>query len=126
MGGGPCGRNQDCEGGEMSLAALRSDLPPLAGSIEPNGSLADVIWFRTGRAAEWLVRPRDANDLARFLAALDPAVPVMAVGVGSNLIVRDGGISGVVVRLPKSFAAVAVEPGNRIRAGAAAMGITVA
>lgn len=110
----------------MSLAALRSDLPPLAGSIEANGSLADFIWFRTGGPAEWLVRPRDVADLARFLAALDPAIPVMAVGVGSNLIVRDGGIPGVVVRLPKSLAAVAVEPGNRIRAGAAAMGITVA
>ena len=96
------------------------------GSIEPHASLADFIWFRTGGAAEWLVRPKDVDDLAGFLAALDPAVPVMAVGVGSNLIVRDGGVAGVVVRLPKAFARVTIEPGHRVRAGAAAMGITVA
>ena len=98
----------------------------LRGSIEPHASLADFIWFRTGGAADWLVRPADVEDLAAFLAALDPAVPVMAVGVGSNLIVRDGGIAGVVVRLPKTFAKVSIEPGHRVRAGAAAMGITVA
>jgi UDP-N-acetylmuramate dehydrogenase len=54
----------------------------------------DFIWFRTGGPAEWLVRPKDIDDLARFLGALDPAVPVMPVGVGSNLIVRDGGVPG--------------------------------
>jgi UDP-N-acetylmuramate dehydrogenase len=102
------------------------DVPPLAGVVEPQGSLADFIWFRTGGPAEWLVRPRDTDDLARFLAALDPAVPLMPVGVGSNLIVRDGGVPGVVVRLPKSFARVTVEPGDRVRAGGGAMGITVA
>ena len=101
-------------------------LPVLRGSIEPHASLADFIWFRTGGAAEWLVRPKDVDDLAGFLAALDPAVPVMAAGVGSNLIVRDGGVAGVVVRLPKAFARVSIEPGHRVRAGAAAMGITVA
>ncbi len=102
------------------------DLPALAGSIEPNGSLADFIWFRTGGPAEWLVRPSDEQDLARFLAELDPALPVTPVGVGSNLIVRDGGVPGIVIRLPKSFAKAKVEPGNRLRAGGAAMGITVA
>ena len=98
----------------------------LKGTIESRASLAEFIWFRTGGEAEWLVRPQDPADLAAFLAALDPAVPVMAVGVGSNLIVRDGGVPGVVVRLPKAFAKVSVEPGCRIRAGAGAMGITVA
>ena len=107
-------------------AARPVTLPPLTGTAEARASLADFIWFRTGGPAEWLVRPSDLTDLAGFLAALDPAVPVMAVGVGSNLIVRDGGVAGVVVRLPKAFAGVAREPGNRIRAGAAAMGITVA
>jgi UDP-N-acetylmuramate dehydrogenase len=101
-------------------------IPGLAGTAEPQASLADFIWFRTGGVAEWLVRPKDVVDLAAFLKALDPSVPVMPVGVGSNLIVRDGGVPGVVVRLPKSFAAVTVEPGNRVRAGAGAMGITVA
>jgi UDP-N-acetylmuramate dehydrogenase len=64
--------------------------------------------------------------LAEFLAALDPAVPVMAIGVGSNLIVRDGGVPGVVVRLPKALAKVSVEADGQVRAGAGAMGITVA
>jgi UDP-N-acetylmuramate dehydrogenase len=102
------------------------DLPRLEGSTEPDGSLADFIWFRTGGPAEWLVRPNDVEDLARFLSELDPSVPVMPVGVGSNLIVRDGGVPGVVVRLPKAMSHVHVEPGNRVRAGGGAMGITVA
>ncbi|HEX8222382.1 MAG TPA: UDP-N-acetylmuramate dehydrogenase [Allosphingosinicella sp.] len=101
-------------------------VPAPRGSIEPDGSLADFIWFRTGGPAEWLVKPSDVEDLARFLADLDPAVPVMPVGVGSNLIVRDGGVPGVVVRLPKAMSHVHVEPGHRVRAGGGAMGITVA
>ena len=101
-------------------------LPPLKGEAEHQGSLADFIWFRTGGPAEWLVRPRDVNDLASFMAGLDPETPVLPVGVGSNLIVRDGGVPGVVVRLPKAFAKVSIEPANRVRAGGAAMGITVA
>jgi UDP-N-acetylmuramate dehydrogenase len=96
------------------------------GSIEPAGSLADFIWFRTGGPAERLVRPNDVEDLARFLADLDPGVPVLPVGVGSNLIVRDGGVPGVVVRLPKAMSHVHIEPGHRVRAGGGAMGITVA
>jgi UDP-N-acetylmuramate dehydrogenase len=102
------------------------EIPRIAGRSERHGSLADFIWFRTGGPAEWLVRPDDAEDLARFLANLDPAVPVLPVGVGSNLIVRDGGVPGIVVRLPKAMSGVRVEPGNRIRAGGGAMGITVA
>ncbi|MGN6620243.1 MAG: FAD-binding protein, partial [Sphingomonas sp.] len=101
-------------------------LPPLKGSAEHHGSLADFIWFRTGGPAEWLVRPESVEDLASFMAGLDPETPVLPVGVGSNLIVRDGGVPGVVVRLPKAMAKVTVEPGNRVRAGAGAMGITVA
>ena len=102
------------------------ELPRLAGVADRNGSLADFIWFRTGGPAEWLIRPKDIADLSTFMRDLDPAVPVMPVGVGSNLIVRDGGVPGVVVRLPKSLAQVTIEPGNRVRAGAGAMGITVA
>jgi UDP-N-acetylmuramate dehydrogenase len=105
-------------------------LPSLAGEIQRNGSLADFIWFRTGGPAEWLVKPRDVADLAAFLRALDPSVPVLPVGVGSNLIVRDGGVPGVVVRLPKAMGHVHVEPGTkgpwRVRAGGGAMGISVA
>jgi UDP-N-acetylmuramate dehydrogenase len=102
------------------------DLPELAGQAERHGSLADFIWFRTGGPADWLVRPKDVEDLAGFLRELDPEVPVMPVGVGSNLIVRDGGVPGIVVRLPKSFARVEIEPGHRVRAGGGAMGISVA
>ncbi|HYN46684.1 MAG TPA: FAD-binding protein, partial [Allosphingosinicella sp.] len=102
------------------------DLPRLQGSAERGGSLADFIWFRTGGPAEWLVKPASVEDLAHFLRDLDPAMPVLAVGVGSNLIVRDGGVPGVVVRLPKALAKVGVEPGNRVRVGGGAMGITVA
>lgn len=105
---------------------LLTELPPLAGKVEAGGSLADFIWFRTGGPAEWLVKPKDRADLAQFLSALPQNVPVMPVGVGSNLIVRDGGVPGVVIRLPKSFAQIAVEDGLRVRAGAAAMGISVA
>ncbi|HEU4961672.1 MAG TPA: UDP-N-acetylmuramate dehydrogenase [Sphingomonas sp.] len=101
-------------------------LPPLRGTAEHQGSLAEFIWFRTGGPAEWLVRPESVRDLASFMAGLDPDTPVLPVGVGSNLIVRDGGVPGVVVRLPKAMAKVTVEPGNRVRAGAGAMGITVA
>jgi UDP-N-acetylmuramate dehydrogenase len=101
-------------------------LPPLRGTIAHQGSLADFIWFRTGGPAEWLVRPDDVQSLAAFMAGLDPEVPVLPVGVGSNLIVRDGGVPGVVVRLPKAMAKVSIEAGNRVRAGGAAMGITVA
>jgi UDP-N-acetylmuramate dehydrogenase len=110
----------------MSRAALATPLPTLAGTAERGGSLADFIWFRTGGPAEWLVRPKDVADLSQFLADLAAEMPVLPVGVGSNLIVRDGGVPGVVIRLPKSFAAVAIEGGTRVRAGAAAMGITVA
>lgn len=106
--------------------ATRIEIPDLAGTVEQSGSLADFIWFRTGGPAEWLVRPTSVEDLADFLRRLDPAVPVLPVGVGSNLIVRDGGVPGIVVRLPKSLASVKVEAGHRIRAGGGAMGITVA
>ncbi|HYG47091.1 MAG TPA: UDP-N-acetylmuramate dehydrogenase [Allosphingosinicella sp.] len=113
-------------GGAPRLRSGRTEIPGLAGSAEACGSLADFIWFRTGGPAEWLVKPDNVEDLARFLAELDPAVPVLPVGVGSNLIVRDGGVPGVVVRLPKAMSHVHVEPGQRVRAGGGAMGITVA
>ncbi|MDE0932190.1 MAG: UDP-N-acetylmuramate dehydrogenase [Novosphingopyxis baekryungensis] len=101
-------------------------MPALKGSLTENGSLADFIWFRTGGPADWLARPASVDDLSAFLADLDPDMPVMPVGVGSNLIVRDGGVPGVVVRLPKAMGKVTIEGERRVRAGAAAMGITVA
>ena len=128
-------RKREGEAGSDLAAVLPSRLregiegracPPLEGTLEPNGSLADFIWFRTGGPAQYLIRPKDTQDLANFLRALDPQTPVLPVGVGSNLIVRDGGVPGVVVRLPKSFAKVTIEPNNRVRSGGGAMGITVA
>lgn len=110
----------------MSAGLQTADLPPIDGELEAQASLASFIWFRTGGPAEWLARPASVDDLARFLAALDPSVPVMPIGVGSNLIVRDGGIPGVVVRLPKAMSKITVEADCRIRAGGAAMGITLA
>jgi UDP-N-acetylmuramate dehydrogenase len=125
MGGGTCRRDQAGEVGQVSTAAAET-LPELKGTVEPGGRLADFSWFRTGGPAEWLVKPKDEADLSRFLYELDPGVAVTPIGVGSNLIVRDGGVEGVVVRLPKSFATVTIEPGNRVRGGGGAMGITVA
>ncbi len=100
-------------------------LPPTRGTLTPARPLADLTWLRVGGPADWLFRPADEDDLARFLAALDPAVPVFPMGVGSNLIVRDGGIRGVVVRLGRGFGGIAVD-GDRVVAGAAALDAQVA
>jgi UDP-N-acetylmuramate dehydrogenase len=84
----------------MSVA----ELPKVAGKLTANAPLAPLVWFKSGGAAEWLFEPKDIADLQSFLRGLDLSVPVMALGLGSNLIVRDGGVSGVVVRLGKAFA----------------------
>ncbi len=120
------GRSSDAGAGAPRLRSGRAEIPAINGEAEANGSLADFIWFRTGGPAEWLVRPASVDDLSAFLRDLDPAVGVLPVGVGSNLIVRDGGVPGVVVRLPKAMAHVHIESSNRVRAGGGAMGITVA
>lgn len=101
------------------------DLPPVAGRLTANAPLAPLVWFKSGGAAQWLFEPKDADDLARFLAALEPGVPVMALGLGSNLIVRDGGVPGVVVRLGKAFAGVAAIDATTLRCGGGASGILV-
>jgi UDP-N-acetylmuramate dehydrogenase len=90
------------------------------GSYTHGAPLKDLVWFRAGGTAEVLFRPADADDLATFLAARPRDMNVIVIGVGSNLLVRDGGIPGVVVRLPAAFGKVAVD-GVRIRAGAAAL-----
>ncbi|MGC8477696.1 MAG: UDP-N-acetylmuramate dehydrogenase, partial [Acetobacteraceae bacterium] len=110
------------------MAAARDSgfaLPPLRGRIQHDAPLAPTSWFRVGGPAELLVRPADAADLAGFLAALDPAIPVHVLGACSNLIIRDGGIAGVTVRLARGFAAVAIEAEGVI-AGAGALDATVA
>ena len=95
------------------------------GKLTSQGPLAPLVWFKTGGTAEWLFEPADADDLADFLRALDPAVPVMALGLGSNLIVRDGGVPGVVVRLGKPFAGVEALDATTLRCGGGASGILV-
>ncbi|WP_232833976.1 MULTISPECIES: UDP-N-acetylmuramate dehydrogenase [unclassified Sphingomonas] len=100
-------------------------LPSVRGRLTRDAPLAPLVWFKAGGAAEWLFEPADEDDLAAFLAALDPAVPVMALGLGSNLIVRDGGVPGVVVRLGKAFAKVAARDATTLRCGGGASGILV-
>lgn len=101
-----------------------SDIP-LRGTRTQDRPLADLTWLRVGGPADWLVQPADEDDLCSFLAALDPAVPVFPMGVGSNLIVRDGGLPGVVIRLGRGFNAIRVE-GDQVIAGAAALDAHVA
>ena len=98
---------------------------PVRGTLTPNRTLADLTWLRVGGPADWLFQPADLDDLAAFLAALDPAVPVFPMGVGSNLIVRDGGIRGVVIRLGRGFNAIDID-GDRVTVGAAALDAHVA
>lgn len=100
-------------------------LPPVRGSYTPDAPLKDLVWFRSGGPAEILFRPADVDDLATFLYARPRDVNVSVVGVGSNLLVRDGGIRGVVIRLPAAFGGISVD-GTRVRAGAAALDSAVA
>ncbi len=102
-----------------------ADLPQTRGTLTPCRTLADLTWMRVGGPAEVLFQPADVDDLSKFLAALDPAVPVFPMGVGSNLIVRDGGIAGVVVRLGRGFNGIEIE-GTTVRVGAAALDAHVA
>jgi UDP-N-acetylmuramate dehydrogenase len=100
------------------VADWRDKLPPVRGRLERNAALAPFTWFRVGGPAELLFIPEDEDDLAAFLKALDPAAPVLAIGVGSNLLVRDGGVEGVVIRLGRGFSKVEARDGHRIYAGA--------
>lgn len=100
-------------------------LPAVRGKLTPSAPLAPLVWFKSGGAAEWLFEPKDLGDLQDFLRALDPAVPVMALGLGSNMIVRDGGVPGVVVRLGKAFAKVERLDELTLNCGGGASGILV-
>ncbi|MBK9433265.1 UDP-N-acetylmuramate dehydrogenase [Sphingorhabdus sp.] len=100
-------------------------MPPVRGKLTHGAALAPLVWFKSGGAAEYLFEPADVKDLSDFLFALDPSVPVMALGLGSNLIVRDGGVPGVVVRLGKAFAKVTRANDVTLDCGAGASGILV-
>jgi UDP-N-acetylmuramate dehydrogenase len=101
------------------------ELPTVRGTLTPQRVLADLTWMRVGGPAEVLFQPADIDDLSTFLAALDPEIPVFPMGVGSNLIVRDGGISGVVIRLGRGFNTIQIED-DQVIAGAAALDAHVA
>lgn len=100
-------------------------LPKVRGTYTYNAPIRDLVWFRVGGPAQVLLRPADIDDLAAFLAARPAGLPVAVIGVGSNLLVRDGGIPGLVVRLPAVFGRIAAE-GMKLRVGAAALDATVA
>ncbi|WP_269516113.1 UDP-N-acetylmuramate dehydrogenase [Brevundimonas subvibrioides] len=108
------------------MKTWRDTLPAVRGKLLRDEPLAPFTWFRVGGAADVLFLPADADDLADFLKALDPAVPVTVLGVGSNVIVRDGGVEGVVIRLAgRAFAGIATD-GDTITAGAGALDAMVA
>jgi UDP-N-acetylmuramate dehydrogenase len=104
---------------------LSAQMPGLRGSLASHAPMAGLSWFRTGGPAQALFEPADENDLAYFLAHLDPAIPVLVLGAGSNILVRDGGIEGVVIRLGKSFQEVTIE-GLSVSAGAGAPDVKLA
>ncbi|GAB4072096.1 UDP-N-acetylmuramate dehydrogenase [Ancylobacter sonchi] len=114
----------------MSFPDLTADLaarmPELRGRLLANQPLAPLTWFRVGGPAQMLFTPADEDDLAYFLARLPAEIPVTVIGLGSNLIVRDGGVAGVVIRLARGFSDVVVEEGHRLRVGAAVPDVKLA
>jgi UDP-N-acetylmuramate dehydrogenase len=104
---------------------LRARLPELRGRLLANQSLAEFTWFRVGGPAQIYYMPEDEDDLAYVLRDLPAEIPVTVVGAGSNLIVRDGGVPGIVIRLGRGFNAIGVEPEHRLRAGTAMLDVMV-
>jgi UDP-N-acetylmuramate dehydrogenase len=107
------------------IQPLIERLPAVRGRYTENAALAGITWFRVGGSAEVAFRPADRDDLAGFLRTKPADVPVTVIGVGSNLLVRDGGVPGVVVRLGRDFAGIDID-GAKLRAGAAALDLNVA
>ena len=101
-------------------------LPSVRGELVADAPLAPLTWFRAGGNAEVRFRPADADDLADFLSMLPADIPVTVIGVGSNLLVRDGGVPGVVIHLGRSFMNITIEGDTHIRAGTAALDVAVA
>lgn len=100
-------------------------LPSVRGTLTAQRALSSLTWLRVGGPADWVFQPADVDDLSDFLAALDPNIPVFPMGVGSNLIVRDGGLRAVVIRLGRGFNTIEVD-GDTVTAGAAALDSHVA
>lgn len=101
-------------------------MPDLRGRLRANASLSDITWFRIGGPAQVLFTPADESDLAYFLQKLPDGVPINVIGLGSNLLIRDGGVSGVVIRLGRGFSKIEVEEPNRLRVGTAVPDVKVA
>ena len=110
---------------DASGSDLIRRLPPVRGRLTANAPIGPMTWFRVGGPAEALFRPADIDDLAGFLAALPPDIPVTVIGVGSNLLVRDGGIRGVTIRLGRGFVDI-VPNGEQVETGAGALDLNVA
>jgi UDP-N-acetylmuramate dehydrogenase len=115
-------RHLQGEGEQVNELATK---PKVRGKLTPNAPLAPLVWFKSGGDAQWLFEPRDEDDLVDFLRELDPELPLMALGLGSNMIVRDGGVPGVVVRLGKAFSKIDNVDDVTIRCGGGASGILV-
>ena len=98
-------------------ADLRAAMPELRGRLTPNTPMADITWFRAGGSAQILFGPQDEADLAYFLKNAPKDLPVFVIGLGSNLLVRDGGVPGVVIRLGRGFGDTVIEPDHKIRTG---------
>jgi UDP-N-acetylmuramate dehydrogenase len=111
---------------EDITSGLHTIMPELRGRLVANAPLADITWFRVGGPAQALFTPADEADLATFLQNLPDGVPINVIGLGSNLLVRDGGVPGVVIRLGRGFGEIKVEPGNRLRVGTAVPDVKVA
>jgi len=106
--------------------ALIARLPRVRGPYTANAAIRDLTWFRAGGPADLLFIPADADDLAAFLAGCPADIPVLVIGVGSNLLVRDGGVPGVVIRLGRGFMNITREGETRLRAGAAVLDVALA
>ncbi|WP_370032921.1 UDP-N-acetylmuramate dehydrogenase [Qipengyuania mesophila] len=102
------------------------DTTGLRGKLTPDAPLAKLVWFKAGGKADWLFEPADLEDLRLFLERLGGRLPVMALGLGSNMIVRDGGVPGVVIRLGKPFAKIETHADHTLTCGGGAHGILVA
>lgn len=108
------------------VPSLKAAVPALRGALEANAASAPLSWFRAGGPVQALFTPADEDDLALFLASVPADLPVTVIGLGSNLLIRDGGLPGVLVRLGRGFSDVQVGPGRRIEAGAGAPDVKVA
>jgi UDP-N-acetylmuramate dehydrogenase len=105
---------------------LTQSLPDLRGKLTAGALLSELTWFRVGGPAQVLFRPADEADLVYFLKSIEPGLPVSVIGLGSNSLIRDGGVKGVVIRLGRGFSQVAAEAGNRLRVGTAVPDVKVA